>query len=444
MRLPRPSARLRWPGLLFAATLAFAVAGCDTAGEDPGPDPVTSPALASAWQDLVVDLVREEYLYPPPAARLYAYAGLMVYEGLVHGYPGYRSLAGQLNGLALPPPDPGAVYDWYTVASAAERAILTALFEDAADATYARIDALAESQLASRRAAGVAESVLARSVAYGERLAAALDAWCRTDGFADTRGRPYTPPTGDGMWVPTPPLHEAALEPHWGALRPLVLTSTAECDVVGDPPAYSLDPGSPFWRDLQEVYAVSKTLTEEQRAIALYWADDPGLTGAPPGHWITIARQLNDQLDLTLIEAAETYALVGVGLHDAFLSAWRTKYRTNYLRPVTAVQRLIDPTWLPIVETPPFPEFTSGHSTGSGSMIEVLGHLHGPATGFTDAAHVGRGMPARTYASFEEAGLEASFSRLYGGIHFRTAKEKGVEQGRCVGALVTARVRTRR
>ena len=436
----------RWPRYVLFAALAVFVAACDNAEIDPGPDPVTSPVLASEWEALVVDLVREEFLYPPAAARLYAYAGIGLYEGLVHGYPGYRSLSGQLNGLTLPEPTPNEVYDWYTVASVVERDLLTVLFEDAANETYRRINDLSAGQIESRRAAGVAEAVIARSVAFGEALAIAIDAWCQTDNYRETRARnnSYIPPTGDpAMWVPTPPLNMAALEPYWGELRTLVVEDSRECDVFGGPPAYSTDPTSHFWRDMQEVYDVSQNLTEYERSTAFYWADDPGATGAPPGHWISIAHQLNEQLDLSLIEAAETFALVGIGLHDGFITAWHVKYRTNFLRPVTAIQRLIDPTWTPIVETPPFPDFPSGHSTGSGAMIAVLPFLHGENTPFTDATHVSRGLPARHFDSFEEAGLEASFSRLYGGIHYRAAKEKGIDIGRCVGEHVVARVHTR-
>lgn len=426
------------------APLVLAFAACDTTDPDLVPDPVTNPALVGEWQALLMASIQDEVLYPPAASRVYAYAGVALYEGLVHGYPDRRSLAGQLNGLVLPTPDDGQAYDWYAVASTTVRHVVHELLKDGSTGTHAAVDALGHQQVQRRRDAGVPPDVMARSIDFGEKLGAAIAAWCRTDGYEETRDRAYTPPTGDGYWVPTPPYFEAALEPYWGTLRTLALDDADVCDTVGEPPPYSTDPDLDFFQEVREVYDTSLALTEEERAIALFWADDAGVTGTPAGHWVSIARQLNQQLDLSLIEAAETFALVGIGLNDAFITAWRTKYRTNYIRPVTVIRQTIDPDWLPLVDTPPFPEFTSGHSVGSGTMGTVLSYLHGDHVSFVDNTHAGRGMAPRSFHSFHEAAEEASHSRLYGGIHFAQARIRGLAQGACVGTRVITDVRTRR
>ena len=177
-------------------------------------------------------------------------------------------------------------------------------------------------------------------------------------------------------------------------------------------------------------------LTDEQRAIALFWADDLGATATPPGHSISLTTQVLSQLAARLDIAAETYAKVGIAVADAFIRCWDTKYRYNLLRPVTYIQRLIDADWLPLLVTPPFPEYTSGHSAQSGAAAEVLTDLFGPDFAFVDHTHDSRGLPARAFRSFFQAADEAAISRLYGGIHFRPAIERGLDQGRCVGRAV--------
>jgi hypothetical protein len=184
------------------------------------------------------------------------------------------------------------------------------------------------------------------------------------------------------------------------------------------------------------VYGTVNNLTDEQRAIAFFWADDPGATATPPGHSISITTQVLRQMGAGLDIAAETYAKVGMAVADAFIGCWDTKYRYNLLRPVTYIQRFIDADWLPLLVTPPFPEYTSGHSAQSGAAAEMLTDLFGPDFPFVDRTHESRGLQPRAFNSFFEAADEAAISRLYGGIHFRPAIVRGLVQGRCVGRAV--------
>jgi hypothetical protein len=201
--------------------------------------------------------------------------------------------------------------------------------------------------------------------------------------------------------------------------------------------AYSEDPRSPFYAEAHECYLALRALTPEQEAIARFWSDDPGLTPTPPGHSISILTQIVRAGDVGLAGAAEAYAKVGIAVADAFISCWSTKYRHNLLRPVTYVRRLIDPGWTTLLVTPPFPEYTSGHSVQSAAVAQVLTDTFGP-TAFTDRTHERRGIPARSFDSFMDAAHEAAISRLYGGIHFRAAIERGIEQGLCIGRRVAA------
>jgi hypothetical protein len=181
---------------------------------------------------------------------------------------------------------------------------------------------------------------------------------------------------------------------------------------------------------------------EERKTIALFWTDNPGQTGTPPGHWIAVIGQVARAERLSLDVAAEAYARAGMAVADGFISCWATKYRYNLLRPITYIRDVIDADWTPPLPTPPFAEYTSGHSVQSGAVATVLDDLFGGLT-FTDDTHASLGLPARTFTSFEEAAAEAAISRLYGGIHYRAAIEKGIDQGRCIGETILRNVRFR-
>jgi membrane-associated phospholipid phosphatase len=190
------------------------------------------------------------------------------------------------------------------------------------------------------------------------------------------------------------------------------------------------------------VYDVSRSLTESQRQTVLYWADNPGQTGTPVGHWLAIGAQLIDQLGLSWDRAAEMFVLVTLAQADAFIGIWYDKYRISLIRPVTYIRRYIDSTWTPAIITPPFPEFPSGHAGQSAAAAAVLTQLLGPVA-FVDSTHLAIGHPPRRFASFEEAADEAAMSRLYGGIHYPMGNEAGKVLGRCVARLTLERLRTR-
>ena len=391
------------------------------------------------WFDLALELVRTTPGFSPPvASRAFGYAGVALYEALTPGMPGRRSLAGQLNDLGRPPGPSDRSYHWPTVANRALASILRSLSPTAVAESAAAIDEL-ERRLASSAQAVLPLGIYRRSVARGQEVAAHIFDWSTTDGGHEAFSRnfpPYTPPSGPALWVPTPPGFLPALQPYWGANRPFVLSTGASCAPV-PPPTYSEVIGSRFYAEANECYEATRNLTADQEAIARFWSDDPGQTPTPPGHSISILSQVARMLGLSLAGAAEAYAKVGIAVGDAFIACWNTKYRDNLLRPVTYIRNLIDTAWTPLLVTPPFPEYTSGHSVQSGAAAQVLTDLFGDVA-FVDRTHERRGLPARAFRSFHEAAAEAAVSRLYGGIHFRAAIERGLEQGACVGRHVSA------
>jgi membrane-associated phospholipid phosphatase len=402
--------------------------------------PTPDAQVATGWFDLYLHLVQSSPGFSPPvAARAFGYAGVALYETVVPGFSEYQSLVGQLNDLdKLPRPSGDRTFDWEIAANAALARMARKLFANTSSENLAAIQAL-EEQWNETLLAATDPATHARSVRYGHRMANAIFAWSKTDGGHEGYSRnfpaDYTPPSGAGMWLPTLPQEQPALQPTWGENRPFVLASGNACP-PGSPLPYSEAPGSTFYEEGMEVYTVSQQRTAEQESIARFWSDDPGETVTPPGHSISIATQVLRQENASLILAAETYARVGIAVADSFIGCWNAKYQYNLLRPITYIRDLIDPEWMPLLNTPPFPEYPSGHSVQSAAVATVLTELFGEEYIFVDHTHDGRGLPARSFVSFAGFAEEAALSRLYGGIHYRRAIEEGLAQGACIGATV--------
>lgn len=404
-----------------------------------------SADIAVAWFDLQLELVRETPGFSPPvASRGFGYTGVTLYEAIVAGMPIYQSLTGQLNELTmLPQIEVDTEYHWGIVANSALAEITRLLFLTASEEYQMSINMLYEEWMALYQSE-VNEEVIVRSTVYGQEMAYAIFKWSMTDGGHEgyLRNFPsdFVPPKNEGLWVPTPRLNgdpQPAMQPYWGNNRLFILQSGAECTPLA-PPDYSEDPESAFYSEAIEVYEAAQMLTDEQRDIALFWADDPGQTATPPGHSISILTQILQQEDATLDLAAVAYAKMGIAVADAFIGCWHAKYTYNLVRPVTYIQQLMDPDWMPIVNSPPFPEYPSGHSVQTGAAAIVLADLFGNEFTFTDHTHDERGLTPRTFTSFSEMAEETALSRLYGGIHFRSAIELGLEQGKCIGLQVIA------
>ncbi len=403
-----------------------------------------SAGVATEWFQLSLLLAQQTPGFSPPVtARALGYLGLTLYESVVPGMPQNISLAGQLNELiSLPWAQPDEPLHWPTVANAALATMTRMMFSSATPENKARIDLL-ERSLPLKYAQDfdpntVTADITNRSETFGKLMAMAIMTWARTDGGHQAWGplrrsqQNYVPPSGAGKWSATPPAFAPALLPWWGEVRPFALKSPKDCPAP-PPPAYSEEPGSAFFKEANEVYRVSNQATQEQRQFALYWADDPGKTPTPAGHWAYIATDLLKSRNTSLANAAEVYARLNIAMADAFIASWYTKYTLNLLRPVTYVQLVIDSNWVPaLMHTPPFPEYPSGHSVQSSAAAAVLGQAFGVDTPFTDNTHNDRGWGPRTFKNFNVAADEAALSRLYAGIHYRAAVVGGQVQGRCV------------
>ena len=393
--------------------------------------------VPTAWFELALRLVRTTPGFTPPvASRAFGYAGVALHEALLPGLHTRGSLAGRLNGLPRAHAAWGRAYHWPTVANSALAAILRLLFPTTPSENVAAMEEL-EQRFGLEAQAVLPRGLFRRSTLRGAEVAQHVFDWSTVDGGHEAFLRnfpPYTPPSGPGLWTPTPPGFLPALQPYWGANRPFLL-HPHEAGLPG-PPSYSEKPGSAFHAEALECYRTTADLAPEQEAIARFWSDDPGQTATPAGHSVSILTELLRDTDALLDRAAEAYAKLGIAVADAFIACWRTKYQYNLLRPVTYIERVIDPNWTPLLTTPPFPEYTSGHSVQSGAAAQVLTDLFGEVA-FSDHTHDRLGLPPRSFRSFREAAEEAAISRLYGGIHFRAAIEHGLDQGGRIGERVS-------
>ena len=404
--------------------------------------------VASNWAALQLRLTKETPGFSPPvASRALGYAGLALYESVVPGIREGRSLAGQLQGLAvLPQPELGQTYNWALSANAAQAAILRNLYPTTSDANKASIDSLERAMVTQ-----LAESdapTLAQSVDFGKKIAEAIFAYSKTDGghegFLHNTPATFISPTGAGMWQPTENAQKTPIQPYWGSNRTFVKANNEL--PMPKPLTYSTNVNSPFFKEYLAVYEKSKTLTQTEKEISVWWADNPGETSTPPGHSYAIARVAILKQQANLGKAAETFARTGLAVSDAFVMCWRCKFTYNNLRPYTYVRLAIDPNWVPFWPAPPFPGFPSGHATQSSAAATVLTDVFGDNFAFTDDSHVGRERDAlrnvayksRSFTSFFASAQESADSRFYGNIHTNQDNAVGLTEGKKIGGNVNA------
>ncbi len=425
--------------------IAVALAWFGTSGPAGAQSNSTDPReILLTWNHMVLQLTRHTPTYSPPvASRTYAYLGVTAYEAVASGSDKLQTLAGQLNGLApLPQRETGAAYQEAVVLEAAMSAVIKKMFENTGPTGQRAFDAQ-RSKLDEKASFGVPQDVVVRSQAYGASIAAHVLAWAQEDGGATIVNMGFPPDykliPGPAHWVPTNAIvqQQTPLLPEWRKNRTFATPSGKAC-APPPPPDYSEDPSSDFYKEAKEVYDTKNSLTPDQAAIARFWSDDPMLSWTPPGHWMSILMQVLRRDDVPLEDSVDILARLSVAEADAFIGCWETKYEYDLVRPVTYIRRVIDPKWETLINTPPFPEYTSGHSVASGAAATVLTGFFGDNFAFDDDTGSSDGLTPRKFASFWEAANQAGISRLYGGIHYRAAIEHGLEQGRCIGAHAVA------
>lgn len=306
---------------------------------------------------------------------------------------------------------------------------------------------------AQLKQAGYAPALIDSSRQVGEQVARQVQQWAAQDNYAklSTRLR-YRPRQGDAFWFPTPPAYIEAIEPNWRTVAPMLIDSCSQFRPA-PPTPFSTDSTSAFYQLAHEVYRVGTTLTAEQRLIASYWDCNPFAVNtaghmsigfkkiSPGGHWMNMTSIATRTARLSFDRTVLVHSLVAMTLMDAFISCWDEKYRSNRVRPETVINRSINRRWQPLLQTPPFPEYTSGHSVISTAAAELLTYLLGEPFAFTDDTEILFDLPERRFISFRQAAAEAAISRLYGGIHYRDAIENGQQQGQRLAEYVIAKLK---
>ncbi|HEY9045283.1 MAG TPA: vanadium-dependent haloperoxidase [Ohtaekwangia sp.] len=400
----------------------------------------------------ITDIIVHDIFSPPVASRIYTYISVAAYEVARHQDSTLVSLAGQLHGLEpVPEPDANAEYCFPLAAIQAtlEAGKAFIFSED-------KLEEFHKSVMDEYRRSGMPDDVYERSVEYGSKVAKHIIAWSSKDNYKQTRSFPkYSIDQSPSTWKPTPPAYMDAVEPHWSKIRTFGIDSASQFR-CGPPPAFSTDTTSEFYHYAYEVYKTRKNLTDEQRNIASFWDCNPFVMNikghvmfatkkiSPGGHWMNIVHVACLKSKANFSRSAEAYVRVALALADGFIACWDEKYRSLLIRPESYINQYIDEDWTPLLQTPPFPEYISGHSTISGAASTALTNIFGDNFAFTDSTEVEFGLSVRSFKSFNQAADEAAISRLYGGIHYRPANETGLKMGRSIGAFLNEKIKTRR
>ena len=435
--------------LLFAIMLVGA-ASCTQRAAD-YQQVLHDPVLYSKITGQLTDVMTYDIFSPPVASRIYAYTHLAAYETMARGDSSYTSLKGQLKGFSdVPGPVAGKPVDF-------PYAALIAFMEVGRTLTFSKdqTDKIVDSLKMLARDHGMPSAMQQNSEEYGVAIAKAVLAWSKKDNYAQTRSAAkYTVPNDEGKWVPTPPGYFQAVEPQWKTIRTIALDS---CNQFAPPPPcrFSKDSAGEFYKMAKQVQDTGVHLTEEQIAIASFW-DCNGFklnvvghtmyatkAMTPGGHWMGITGIICQNKQANFSKTVYSFTTVAFAVMDAFIACWDAKYTFNLVRPETVINKYIDPNWKPFLQTPPFPEYTSGHSIISTAAATILEHIYGQQTAFRDSTERAWGFPDRTFQSPRQAADEAGMSRFYGGIHYRpsifVAREQGVNVGNYIISKLTMR-----
>jgi membrane-associated phospholipid phosphatase len=408
--------------------------------------------VVQQWNSLFLDVERYATVYRPcPAARALGYMGWAAYESCVAGMPEYQSLANLYPALRVPSAETDKEYHWPLVVNAVYATMFKKFFASVQPTDLFKIATL-ESSVSNQLRVGVASETAARSEDYGRRVAEAVYAFSATDTvthnkYLNARPADYVPVVGPGKWKPTAPGNQAAMFPYWGGGRTFAIK---EAEKTARPPlAYSEDKNSPYYTQMLEVYSNTAPQTTENRWIAEFWSDDVlGFTFSPPSRWIAILNQVLVADKVNLETAVFAAAKVGLALNDASVACWHSKFFYNLERPVTYIDKVINPTWNImnlttnnfLGSTPSFPAYPSGHSTFGAAAAEALVSVFGSNYTLTDRCHEGRtdfeGSRPRTFASFYDMAVENAYSRIWLGVHTRMDCEEGLRLGYVCGRRV--------
>ena len=398
--------------------------------------------------EMTANMIRD-ITNPPLAARFFSYACLSGYEVVSQNNPSSKSMHGVLNGY--PDLKKQDSIKGYSVQLSA----LLAMMETAKklQPSGKLMGDYEQSFLDSCKTIGFTDDEIENSVKYASAISKKILAYAKADGYNKISNyERYTPIEKEGYWYPTPPGYMAAVEPYFNTIRPFLLDSCSQ--FKPEPPvAFSKEKNSPFYKQMLLNYKEEQyTMQEDHKIIAAFWDCNPfavqneghlmiGIKKISPGaHWLGITGIACEKAKKSFEESMQIFTTVSIGLTDAFICCWDEKYRSNRIRPETAIRKYIDVNWQPLLQTPPFPEYLSGHSVASAASAVILTHYFGDNFSYTDNVEVNYGLPPRSFSSFRQAAQEAAISRFYGGIHFMDAIDNGVTQGLKVGEKVVEKI----
>ena len=433
-----------------AAGLCLFLIGCKPAGDYK--KFTNDPLLYSKTVKKLNDVVLGNNFPPMIGSRNYVYASIAAYECIVAGDAKYQTLSGQIKHMPpMPKPDTTKAIDYSLAALLSFTKVGNAVTfpEGSMMEHYNELTEKADS-------AGMPSDMLENTIAFSDTIVATIMKWSKGDNYAATRGAErFTVREEAGRWMPTPPMYATAVEPQWGKIRTMVLDSSSQFEIPRPPVFDVTNKNSTYYKALMEVKHVGDSLTEEQKHIADFWDDNPfkmNVSGhvmfatkkfSPPGHWLNIVGIAAKAANADFNSTVGAYAITSIAFFDAFIRGWEEKYKSNYVRPETAINKHVDQEWRPYIQTPPFPSYVSGHATNSSAAAETMTSWFGDQLSFTDTSLLEFGIANREIKSFRAAAAEAAMSRLYGGIHYRFDNDEGLKVGKQVGELIVSRLKLR-
>ncbi|CAN5593447.1 hypothetical protein BH10BAC3_BH10BAC3_08210 [soil metagenome] len=395
----------------------------------------------------LTEVIIHDIFSPPVASRIYAYTSFAAYEILAKQNKSYHSLHNQLNSFPVIPAANEKINSSLAAVYAYMLTGKTLVFSEAI------LQDSINNILQWYQSKKISSKEYEASLVYGQQIATAILKYASQDNYKETRSlRRYNYLKQEGKWMPTPPVYMAAVEPYWNRLRTLAIDSCTQFKPDAAT-AFSSDKNSLFYQQAMEVYNTCNAMTSKQKAIASFWDCNPfavNMEGhlnfaskkiSPGGHWMSIAGLVAESNHADITKTAAAYTVTAIALFDGFIVCWDEKYRSNVIRPETYINKYIDESWRPLLQTPPFPEYPSGHSVVSTAAATALSKFFGDSTAFNDDTEVEFGLPVKHFNSFYEACNEAAISRLYGGIHYRAAIENGIKQGSDLGKYICAKIR---
>ena len=409
---------------------------------------VITPEDYHGLVDNLTEVMIHDIFSPPVASRIYAYPNIAAYQVLNAENGTYKTLSNQLNDLE-DIPNLGIEKNINK-----RLASLIAYLDVAKELVFSKekITVFRDSLHQLWEAKNSIQFNDAKK--YGLAVSSHILTWMHQDKYKETRTMPeFNVYSADASrWQPTPPAYMKGIEPNWNKIRTFVLDSAAQFKPI-PPPKFSLEKGTPFHTELMDLYHLTNNIIKkgndsEEIAIAQFWDCNPYVAVnkghfmfaskkiTPGAHWIGICKIAAKKSDSNFEKTVFTYTKTSIAITDAFISCWDEKYRSNLIRPETLINKYIDDSWYPLLQTPPFPEYSSGHSVVSGAASEVLTTIFGDNFAFDDTTEIPYGLPIRSFTSFRNAAKEAAISRIYGGIHYNAAVENGLSQGLDIGNYV--------